>query len=550
MKSKKHIFLPFAFFIVIIGSCKDLELDESQYHTKKYQFSDFKQVKEVMTNVYGYMRPGFYNFQECASDDAVYANSPDKVKMYYDGSWSANNLVDDVWGYYYSAIRASNYLMENCPEDFEIARWHEQYPIFLEQLKNYPWEAKALRAYFHMELLKRYNRIIIADRTYNKEEVNGLKPARYEAAVDWIANELKEAAEKLPDTYSGTYFSEVGRVTKGFALSARIRLLLYAASPLSNISGEPEKYLKAAAAAKDFFTYNNSTSRYILTRQKFNTEGKEMIFGIRESANNYYETLNFPIGYENGNSGTCPSLNLVESFDMSDGRPFDFDTEKLSLLDATKRDPRLAIAVLSNGDSFKGDTIETFVGGKNGSPRDNASPTAFYLRKFIQEATSLTAGKVTSYQHIYPLFRLSEVYLNYAEALFEATKNPDFTGEIGGVEYTMSPCGAINAIRKIYLMPDLPVGMEETDFRDRLRKERRVELCFEGHRFWDLRRWKIGDKAISIYGLNILKTEEGVYSLEKKLVQKRYWDDKMYHYPIPETELRKNNNLLQNEGWK
>lgn len=137
-----------------VCACSDLDLDESQYHTRKYQFSNFDKVKEVMTNVYGYLESGFYNFQECASDDAVYANSPDVLKQYYDGSWSANKVVDDKWGHYYAGIRAANYLLENCPDDYEISRWDEQYPVYLEQLRNYPWEARALRAYYHAELLK------------------------------------------------------------------------------------------------------------------------------------------------------------------------------------------------------------------------------------------------------------------------------------------------------------------------------------------------------------------------------------------------------------
>ena len=351
------------FFIMIAAaagvavSCNDLTLDESEYHTKKFLFGNFGEVKSVMTNVYTYLQSGFYDFQECATDDAVYANTPDVAKAYYDGSWSVNNLVDDKWAHYYAGIRAANFLLENCPEDFEIARWDEHYKDYLGQLQNYPWEAKALRAYFHMELLKRYKTIIVADKTFTVEEVNDLMPYTYDQAVNWIDKELKDAANNLPDTYSGTHYAEVGRVTKGFALAARARLLLYAASPLNNPQSEKSRYERAAAAALDFIKYNDESKTYRLAKQNFNVENQDLIFGVREAADNTFETYNFPVGYEGGNSGTCPSLNLVEAFDMADGTPFDYSQHSAALLDPTQRDPRFAKAIISNGDLFKNEVV-------------------------------------------------------------------------------------------------------------------------------------------------------------------------------------------------
>jgi hypothetical protein len=550
MKTYRLVSLAIGCVAFAFAACSDLDLNESQYHSKEYQFSDFSQVKEVMTNVYGYLQSGFASFQECASDDAVYADSPDVCKSYYDGSWSANEVVDDQWSHYYAAIRAANYLLENCPEDFDIARWDERYRIYLAQLKNYPYEARALRAWFHMELLKRYRRIVIADKTYSVSEVNSLEPVEYDKAVEWIANELEDCAKYLPDSYSDTYYSEIGRVTKGFALAARARLLLYAASPLNNPGGDASEYAKAAEAALDFIDANRKSLQYGVVRQQFNAEAKDLIFGIREAASNNFESNNFPAGYEGGNSGICPSLNLVEAFDMADGTPFDFDANKEALLDASKRDPRLARDILSNGDSFKGSVIESYTGGNNGLPKENASPTSFYLRKFIQEATSLTTGNVNSYPHIYPLLRVQEVYLNYAEALFEGTKNPDFTGVFHGVRYVLSPRSAVNLIRAAYSMPEIPSDLPVDQFRMRLRNERRVELCFEGHRFWDLRRWKIGESTKEIYGITITKIGDQDYSVVRNLVQNRYWNDKMNWYPISEVELHKNGNLVQNDGWE
>lgn len=549
MKRHNKLFALLAIAAFALPGCNDLDLNESQYHTKLFQFGNFSEVKDVMTNVYGYMQSGFLSFQECATDDAVYANSPDIVLPYYDGSWSENNVVDDKWNYYYEAIRAANYLIENCPEDFPDAKWDERYKDYLGQLQNYPWEAKALRAFFHMELLKRYNNIIKADRTFSPEEVNDLVPSTNAEMVAWIVSELDECIAHLPSTYSDSYYAEIGRVTKGFAMAAKARVLLYAASPLSNPSQDKDKYLKAAAAAAQFINSSSEKAVYSLMKQNFNAEAKDLIFGIREKSANNYEVNNFPAGYEGGLSGICPSLNLVEAFDLADGTPFDEMAHMSKLLDPSSRDPRFARAIISNGDTFKGQTVETFEGGRNGSPVENASPTSFYLRKFVQEATSLTAGNVTSYPHIYPVFRVEEVYLNYAEALFEATGNSEYTGTQGGVNYSLSPRAALNKIRAIYSLPDIPSGLSADKFRARLRNERRVELCFEGHRMWDLRRWKIGAETVNIYGLSLVKNADESVSLSKKTVQTRYWDDKMLWYPISAVELHKNPNLNQNPNW-
>ena len=538
---------------LIAAACSDLEVNENVYHSKEYMFADFGMVKDVMTNAYGYLETGFAavggTMTECATDDAVYANTPNTIKFFYDGSWSKNNTLDDKWNTLYSAIRACNYLMENCPEDFEVAQYLEEYARNKAQLVNYPWEAKALRAYFHFELLKRYNNIVIADKTFTVEEVNHLTQTDYQTAAGWIADELLEASAHLPATYSGTAFSELGRATRGFALALRSRVLLYAASPLNNVAADKELYSMAAAAAKTMLDQNAKDGTYMLQDEVFNTETKGTIFAVRRAADNAFEKANFPAGYEGGHSGVCPTLNLAEAFDMIDGTPYDRSNNIQSLMDGSMRDPRYEKTILYNGASFKDQTVETFRGGRNGEPLAEASPTSFYLRKFLRENTSLVAGQVTSYQHIWPVIRLSEVYLNYAEALFEATGSPFFKGSLAGVSYTMSPLEAVNAVRSVYGMPPLPDTLEADAFRTRMRNERRVELAFEGHRFWDIRRWKIAPETCNIYGLSINRSDDGTFIPTPILLQSRQWEDKMYFYPISEVEMHKNKGLNQNPDW-
>ena len=560
---KTYNLLALAGCLWMTAACSDfLELDESQHHTVEYEFSTFDNTKAVATNVYSYLRNGYSDVNstmiDAATDDAVNAWNTNGIKGFYDGSWKDSSPMDNVWGHYYKGIAAANYFMEHCPADFPEAKYQEKYEEKLKELKLYPYEIQALRAYFHFELLKRYKNIVIADRQFTLEEVNELQPSSYEETVEWIAGECDEVSKFLPVTFEGmTSSSEIGRVTKGMVLALKARVLLYAASPL-NTTDNREKWLKAAKAAKaviDLNVYQEKKNEEVIN----NAKSSDFIFGRWNGVDNSFERANFPMGYEGGNSGVCPSQNLVEAFDMRDGTPFDWNNpdHRTKALDPLERDPRLAQTVLMNGQLFKGRRVESFTGGMNGLPKEGASPTSYYLRKHLKEDTDLTTGSATSYQHIWPLFRYAEVLLNYAEALLEATKEPDFKGIIDNVNYTLSPREAVNMVRARVDMN--PIGTAGYDaFKKRVRNERRMELAFEGHRFWDIRRWKIGSSTTKLEGLAITAIEnenavEGedmyTYSYVKKTVQERIWEDRMNYYPIQDTELFKNHNLIQNDGW-
>lgn len=550
---KKYIFILMGCMLVTT-SCSDfLELNESEYHTKKYQFSTFDNVKKIATNVYGYVEDELANVAgtmiDAASDDAIYAWNTNNLKTLYDGSWSATNLIDDQWSYFYSAINAANYFLENCPPDFPDSKYMDNYKEQMEQLKNYPLEIKALRAYFHFNLLKRYNNIIIADRSFSINEVNGLKPASYNEVTKWIVNECDQLIPLLPATYKNTTRGEIGRTTKGMVMALKARTLLYAASPLNNPTNDKAKWLQAAKAAKELI---DSGIYQLAAEETTNNENAlGLIFGKWNTVSNEFEKANFPMGYEGGNSGVCPSQNLAEAFEMKDGSMFDWNNEKdrQNMFNPMERDPRLEKTILYNGVNFKGQILESFYNGKNGLPKEGATLTSYYLKKHLKEETSLIAGSETSYQHIFPLFRYAEILLNYAEALVEAEKNPDYKGSEDNVNYTLSPLEAVNRVRNRAGMPDLP-SMSHDSFIKRLYNERRIELAFEGHRFWDIRRWKLGRDTKKVYGLHITVQKDGTWNYERKLIQDRVWDDKMYFYPIADSEIFNNNNLIQNTGWK
>lgn len=193
---------------------------------------------------------------------------------------------------------------------------------------------------------------------------------------------------------------------------------------------------------------------------------------------------------------------------------------------------------------WKGKTVQSYVGGLNGMPITNASKTSYYLKKYLIESINLTPNNTSSKEHTWVLFRYGEVLLNYAEAMNEAY-GPENAATLG-----MTALSAINMIRQRAGMPNFPSGLTKDAFRKKLRNERMVELAFEDHRFWDIRRWKIGQETTDIYKMEIKPNSSGSgFVFEKKLLEVRPFEDRMNLYPKPQSELNKNKNLEQNIGW-
>jgi hypothetical protein len=256
---------------------------------------------------------------------------------------------------------------------------------------------------------------------------------------------------------------------------------------------------------------------------------------------------NFPIGFIGGKTGTCPTQNLVNAYEVkSTGKGILESGSGFNPSDPyTDRDPRLLSTVLCNGSVFKNTPVEIWNGGLNAPPKLNATKTGYYLKKYVIESVSLDPVNPSTKVHVWVSFRLGEVLLNYAEAMNEAY-GPSQTGP---APLLMTATDAVNLIRARAGMPPFPGGMTKEDFRIKLMNERRVELAFEDHRFWDIRRWKTGNSTTAIYGVDIIKGGTGTLSYKSKLVENRVWNDRMNLYPIPQSELYINNSLTQNSGW-
>ncbi|UMB52410.1 RagB/SusD family nutrient uptake outer membrane protein [Lutibacter sp. A64] len=553
MKILKYInYRLFAVLFFAIISCDYLEYDETSFNRKDDVFTDFNRSKSFLTNIYSYLPTDFNSvdgaMRSSATDEAEHVLDLSDIQRFNEGRYSDLRPIDNVWGNMYSGIRAANmFIVETEGVEFLEDQYNESYAETIEQFKNYAYEARFLRAYFYFELVKRYKNIPLITDVLTSEEAINVSQNSFEEVVDFIVNECDVIAEELPVKYEDfSSVGETGRATKGAALALKARMLLYAASPLHNTTGNASLWVDAAEAAKSVLDLDAYTLEGNYADIVNNYLSSELIFERRQGTTNGFEQRNFPIGFEGGNTGTCPTQNLVDAYEMQATGLSIMDPA--SGYDATNpyagRDPRLAQTVLVNGAAWKGKTIESFVGGLNGAPIVNATKTGYYLKKYVIEDINLTPTNTTSREHTWVLFRLGEVLLNYAEAMNEAY------GPENASTYGMTALDAVNKIRTRANMPNFPSGLSKDEFRQKLQNERMVELAFEDHRFWDVRRWKIGNETTDIYGVKITKDAvTNNFEYEKSLIEVRAFEDRMNLYPIPKSEINKNSNLVQNIGW-
>jgi hypothetical protein len=370
----------------------------------------------------------------------------------------------------------------------------------------------------------------------------------YDESVNFIVKDLDSAAAILP----GVGGIEAGRASKGAALALKSRVLLYA-----------ERWAEAAAAAKQvmeltpgytlfpnyenlFLTENNSE---IIFAKKFTAPVRVHGMGFSwanagYTAGNYgFETVNLPAGSFGGWGGTTPTQNLVDAYEMKDGKPINQSPLHNANDPYKDRDPRFYATVLYNGSVFGGKTVETFEGGANSkSVSDDASNTGYYIRKFLDPSEAkMTQLYPNTSEQDWIFIRYAEVLLNYAEAQNEAV-GPDAT-----------VYDAINQVRSrpSVNQPPLPAGLSQADMRQRIRNERRVELSFEEHRYFDIRRWDIAKEVLNgpVYGMKITKTGANTFNYERIVFENRVFQDKHLVLPIPQAEIDKNPAAKQIAGW-
>lgn len=557
---KKTIFLIIA--SVLLAGCHFLDFDEtSGDYTREDMYSTYSNIRSMLTNIYGYMPNKDIAdvgsaMRECGCDDAEYGDPDASVQYFNNGNWSALSTVDTKWSLF-NGVRAANEFLESMKTvDLSIYQYDVKYELQMEHLKYYPFEARVLRAYYFFELARRYGAIPMPLTMLSIEEANNIDKTPFEDVIAFIVKECDECAANLPVSYIGMLDDEYGRVTKGFAMALKAKALLYLASPLHNPDGDKSRWKAAAIAAQDII----ESGLYSLDPGvKVNTTGTpEIIMVVMRSESQSFEKYNFPVRFTEGErtslSGTFPTQNLVDAFQTAAGYDIiltengwksddpDFDVTK----PYEGRDPRFATTILANGMNFKGSVIETFEGGADWSATRSGlcTPTGYYLRKYIQETTSFTPENKVQNKHHWIVYRFAEAVMTYAEAANEYFDSPSTSD----ADLHITALEALNRIRTNAGMPEISAS-NQNEFREAVRREWRVEFAFEDHRFWDVRRWKIGAATqTGIDGVKILKNgpamEYGRFNVES-----RVWADRMNLYPIPQKEVFCNPKLTQNTGW-
>jgi hypothetical protein len=367
----------------------------------------------------------------------------------------------------------------------------------------------------------------------------------------------------LPDRYDATddiyYNIAAGEEYNNRINAMAVRLiktktLLYAASPA--YSDGTYTYQQAAEAAvevmdlnggltevnRDYADHVEFYSNNDVTSQK-NLHPEVFWYSYRRSMNGW-ERNNYPPSWY-GNGRTNPTQELVNAFPLANGIPIR-DVTLSSPTPYANRDPRLYKYILFNGSTVSRDTVVTLnttAGSQDaiGSADPNTSLTGYYLRKFMNTGVDLNPDVNSNGTHYYVYARYTDVLLMFAEAANEAV-GPD--GDIGG--YTAR--AVINAIRdRGGITSGFWVNsLDQAGLADMIKNERRLEMCFENQRFWDLRRWKMIDvMSQPVTGVQV--NAEGT-SYTYVTVENRNYQDYQIYGPIPYGETLKYE-LIQNEGW-
>ena len=535
---------------VVLVSCGDkMDYKEYSVYDEDYVKTTFARSAGLVTSAYNDLDYDFGNYSGAllasATDEAVYSHSGNTIEKFYDGGWSASSNNDaSLWTKCWRGISYANLFLDKFKDEtFEDYILDLDYKAEIHQYQNLQYEARFLRAYYYFLLVRSFGGVPLITANLDANEANTQPRVSSDEIFQFIISECAAIQDLIVKDYSDLgnlqlkSKNETGRANNLAVLALKARAALYYASPLFNAGNDKERWHQAAIANKELIDECKGrgmklTSDYGSLFQKDNWQNSEECIFVRRivSASNTFEKYNFPIGLENAGGGNCPTQNLVEAYEEGDIR-----------LEAT---------VAQNGEQWPNNTLETFIGGANGQPIAYATPTGYYLKKYVNKSLTIGASNATTERHHWVTFRLGEFYLNYAEAML------NYTG--GGYEtasgLSMTAAQAVNVVRTRAKLANIATDLSASQFAERLENERFVELAFEGHRFYDLRRWKkAGDaKYRTIKTMQITKNADGTfnYNVLTDAQTRSYWDDKMYLFPIAQSEILKSGGALtQNPGW-
>ncbi len=608
MKLNRTLF-SFALAAMALSSC-NMDYNEYTAFDKEYIQRSFSYVGGLMTKVYNDMDTDWGNLSgamlSSATDESEYSHDGNSVEDFYNGNWSASNPHQTIWSSAYEGITYCNEIIDNWSGlTFDQFKLNKDYEKQMYLYENYQYEARWARAYFYFTLVRQYGGVPFKIHNSTGSEETALACTSADDVFAFINAECDSIKDKIIEDYSSDADkiiakAETGRANKYAVLALKAQAALYHASPLfsQGKSEEEKKNLWAAAViankelidaaeAKGLGLATNLEDLWGKEYYSDASSSKEIIWARRTASANTFESYNFPVGYSSGQGGNCPTQDFVDAFECTDGKSIDESPLYDAASPYANRDPRLTKTVVLNGDAWPNDlaaynsehpTVETYIGGyhsRTGSAagKSYATTTGYYLKKFCNPDQILRARSgvaVTTSPHGWLTFRMGGMYLNYAEALyqyFKACGNGNAAGASGVVEYTdtegnkttvtvpgtQTAAKMTSKTRARSGMPVFEDGMTNDKFWSEYKNERRVELAFEGHRFYDVRRWlEDGEKFMNIHRMEITKNEDGTFSYNKVAVTRGdgQWQTKWNLFPFSQTEIMKSGNAIQqNPGW-
>ncbi len=500
---KKYLFLIIPVFLLFANSCDDLlDIDPtSQYSTNTFWSGGEEQYNAALVGCYN----NLYNSQiyfdgeldQLTPNEISYNSANGTREVALGTALNTNSLFSSFWSTSYSAIGRANTFLDHIDD-----------ASFDEDLqKRMKGEALFLRALYYSYLTNFFGDCVLILEAPSAEQETWPRTDK-NTVVNQIIEDLDNAASLLPTSYSSS--SDLGRVTKGAALTLKARTLLY-----------NEKWDEAAEAAKEvidlgvYDLFPDYRGFYLPD----NENNEEVIFDIQYKSPDFltrrdYVSLNL--------NRWAPLKSLVDAYQMIDGKSI---TES-ELYDENNpyenRDPRLLQTIACVGYQFNGITMNTSYLYESG----------FGLKKVTVYTDNETQTVLDNNSDLnYIAMRYAEVLLIYAEALNESLSEPN--SEV---------YWAINKIRgrKTVEMPEIEEGLSQEEMRGAIRLERRIELAGEGFYYIDIRRWK------TIEELN----NGPVYNYLGEVIETRSFNpDRDYLFAIPPTEIDENPNLTQNPGW-
>lgn len=566
----KYIFL-LAGALLFSTSCNDiLELEPLDAVSEAALWSD-PELLEIYVNArYDELPHGFVQWAgglrvTSMTDESYDIHQGSRLtNKYTQGEITPANmhLFGGFWIEAYSAIRNLNTFLEKADPELGVP----------ERTAQLIAEVRFLRAWFYTELFSRYGAVPLLTGTITVDGAGQIQERTpVDEIVSFIDTELQQAAEDLPVSYAGNDF---GKATKGAALALRARALLYGASPLFG-QGTPEQWRAVAEACEALFeleVYDLSADFQSLF---LNVNDPEVIFfkqfvGIRGPE------VGFKLGYyipsgghnieewrlPNGNAGWSqenPLMNLVDEFETINGEipvlGYTGDNNDLSPVfnpNATaydpanpyaNRDPRLSLSIVHDGTTINGREVEFWECGMDSRCEDvqfwwNGALIDHTIRKGLDLSWEPGNGLSSTTPYIY--MRLAEFYLTYAEAQYH----------LGNSSVAREYVNKVRS-RPGVSMPPVESAQTGSDLLDKIKHERKIELAFEGNRWYDARRWldAEADFAEDAIGLEVVKDEATGEKAYRYFVQQpRSFPSSHYLFPIPLEEMNKTN-WTQNPGY-